>query len=310
MGSGCNNDKYEDLRKSIDLLQRDFTRFVDQLAERGEPFVVATVVRIHGSSLGKPGFKAVVSREGRIIFGTIGGVCPESAIATMAMEALKTGQAKVVKVHLEDARSALDGTLTNASPDDVYVETNCGGMMEIYVEPYLPADRLVLIGQGGKDDVEDGLVRMGKTLGFETVVIDHLPVLSEDPDVLITDLDYDLNEFPFSESDSVIVLTKGERDVPTLEALSKRKLRFVGLMASLQRVTEDIEQLRVRGVAPAFLESLHSPVGVDIGAVTPDEVVVSIMADVIATKRGRHPPHAVFLKVLGGQRGSPPSRAD
>ena len=139
------------------MKQRDFTRFVDQLAERREPFVVATVVRIHGSSLGKPGFKAVVSREGRIVFGTMGGVCPESAIATMALDALSTGQAKVVKVHLEDARSALDGTLKNPSPDEVYVETNCGGMMEIYVEPYLPADRLVLIGQGGKDDVEDGL---------------------------------------------------------------------------------------------------------------------------------------------------------
>ena len=293
------------------MKQRDFTHFVDQLAERGEPFVVATVVRIHGSSLGKPGFKAVVSREGRIVFGTIGGVCPESAVATMSQEALRTGQAKVVKVHLEDARSAVDGTLRNASPDEVYVETNCGGMMEIYVEPYLPADRLVLVGQGGKDDVEEGLVRMGKALGFETVVIDHLPVLSEDPDMLITDLDYDLSKFQFKESDSVVVLTKGERDVPTLEALSKKKTRFVGLMASLQRVRDDVEQLRARGVAPAFIESLHSPVGIDIGAVTSDEVVVSIMADVVATKRGKHSPHAVFLdKVLGGQLGSQPSRAD
>ena len=286
------------------MKQRDFTHFVDQLAERGEPFVVATVVRIRGSSLGKPGFKAVISREGRIVFGTIGGVCPESAVATTAQEALRTGQAKVVTVHLEDARSAVDGTLRNPSPDEVYVETNCGGTMEIYVEPYLPANRLVLIGQGGKDDVEDGLVRMGKTLGFETVVIDHLPVLTDDPDRLITDLDYDLNNFEFAESDSVVVLTKGERDVPTLEVLSRKKVRFVGLLASLQRVKDDVEQLRSRGVAPSFLESLHSPIGVDIGAITPEEVVVSIMADVIATKRGRHPPHAVFLgKALGGQRG-------
>ncbi len=293
------------------MKQREFTHFVDQLAEKREPFVVATVVRIHGSSLGKPGFKAVVSREGRIVFGTIGGVCPESAIATMAQEALRTGQAKVVKVHLEDARSAVDGTLRNPSPDEVYVETNCGGMMEVYVEPYLPADRLVLIGQGGKDDVEDGLVKMGKALGFETVVIDHLPVLSEDPDVLVTDLDYDLNDFKFAESDTVIVLTKGERDVPTLEALSKRTVRFVGILASLQRVTEDVEQLRSRGVAPGFLESLHSPIGVDIGAITPEEVVVSIMADVIATKRGKHSPHAAFLgKVLGSQRAPGSSRKD
>jgi len=285
------------------MKQRDFTHFVDQLMERGEPFAVATVVRIHGSSLGKPGFKAVVSKDGRIVFGTIGGVCPESAIAAMSQEAISTGRARVVTVHLEDARSAVDGTLKNTSPDEVYVETNCGGTMEIYVEPYLPADRLVLVGQGGKDDVEDGLLKLGKTLGFETVVIDHLPVLTDDPDILITDLDYDLNDFEFTASDTVIVLTKGERDVPTLEALSKKKVRFVGLLASMQRVTEDVEQLRGRGVAPSFLESLHSPVGIDIGAITPEEVVVSVMADVIATKRGRHPSHEAFLsKVLGTSR--------
>src|SRR5271170_962465 len=112
----------------------DFTRFVNDLAERREPFAVATVVRIHGSTLGKPGFKAVVSKEGRIVQGTVGGVCPESAIATMSMEALRTGKARVVKVYLEDAKKALEGTLRSTSPDEIYVETNCGGMMEIYVD--------------------------------------------------------------------------------------------------------------------------------------------------------------------------------
>jgi xanthine dehydrogenase accessory factor len=268
---------------------REYTRFIDELAERREPFVVATVVATHGSSLGKPGFKAVISREGRIVQGTVGGVCPESAIATMALEALRTGQAKVVKVHLEDARAALDGTLRQSSPDEIYVETNCGGMMEIYVEPYLAPDRLVIIGQGGKDDVEAGLVSMGKTLGFETVVIDHLPVLTEEPDLAITDLDYDLNKFEFAESDSVILLTKGERDVPSLEAISKGKVRFVGMLASKQRVRDDVEELRRRGVDAGFIESLHAPIGLEIGAITPGEVVVSIMADVIRTKRGSSP---------------------
>src|SRR5208283_2171611 len=147
---------------------RDLTRFMHDLVERREPFVLATVVRIHGSSIGKPGFKAVVSKEGRIVHGTVGGVCPESAIATMALEALHTGKAKVVKVYLEDARGALDGTLKNKNPDEIYVEVNCGGMMEIYVDPYLASDRLIMVGQGGKDDVEDGLVRLGKMLGYET----------------------------------------------------------------------------------------------------------------------------------------------
>ena len=266
---------------------REFTHLLDELAERREPFVVATVVRIHGSSLGKPGFKAVVSKDGTIIHGTVGGVCPESAIAEMSMESLRTGHARIVKVHLEDARAALDGTLKNATPDEVYVETNCGGIMEIYVDPYLPADRLILIGQGGKDEVEGGLVRFGKALGFETVVIDHLPVLNEDPDILITDLDYDLDKFAFAPSDSVVVLTKGERDVSTLEVLASKNVRFVGLLASMQRATDDKGALSKRGVTAAFIASIHAPVGLDIGAVTAEEIALSIMSDVVATKHGK-----------------------
>lgn len=272
--------------KTIDLV-----RFMDELAERREPFVMATVVRIHGSAIGKPGFKAVVSKEGRIVFGTVGGVCPESVIATMALEALHTGKAKVVKVYLEDARGALDGTLRNKSPDEIYVETNCGGMMEIYVDPYLPADRLIMIGQGGKDDVEDGLVRMGKLLGYETVVIDHLPVLTEEPDRLITDLDYNLDGFPFAPSDSVVILTKGERDVTTLECLSRKGVRFVGIMASVQRARDDVGELGKRGVPQSFIDSIHTPIGVDIGAVSAEEIALSILADVTATKHGRHISH-------------------
>ncbi len=270
---------------------REFTSLLHELAERREPFVVATVVNIEGSSLGKPGFKADVSRDGKIIYGPVGGVCPESAIATMAIDALRTGKARVVKVHLRDARAALDGTLNNKNPDEVYVETNCGGMMEIYVDPYQPADRLILIGQGGKDDIEDGLVKFGKALGFETVVIDHLPVLTEDPDILITDLDYDLNEFAFSDSDSVVVMTKGARDVETLEVLAKKTLRYVGMLASRQRTSEDIEALKGDHVPQAFIESIHAPIGLDIGAVTPEEIALSIMTEIIGIKHGKRVPN-------------------
>jgi xanthine dehydrogenase accessory factor len=275
----------------------DLTRFVNALAERREPFVMATVVRVHGSTIGKPGFKAVVSKEGRILFGTVGGVCPESVIATIAMESLRTAKARVVKVYLEDARNALDGTLKNKNPDEIYVETKCGGMMEIYVDPYLPTDRLIMVGQGGKDDIEDGLVRFGKILGYETIVIDHLPVLQEDPDTLVSDLDYDLNSFQFSPTDSVVVLTKGERDIKTLETLSGKGVRFVGMVASRQRTADDLEELRRRGVPAAFIESIHAPIGIDIGAVSAEEIALSIMADVTATKHNKHLPH----KPLAGE---------
>lgn len=170
--------------------------------------------------------------------------------------------------------------------------------MEIYVDPYLPADRLIMIGQGGKDDVEEGLVKFGKALGFETIVIDHLPVLSEDPDRLISDLDYDIDKFDFADSDSVVVLTKGERDVKTLETLENKKLRFVGLMASVQRTTDDLRELKSRGVSQSFIDSIHVPIGVDIGAVSPEEISLSIMADIVATKHGKHLPHKPIVGVL------------
>jgi xanthine dehydrogenase accessory factor len=90
--------------------------------------------------------------------------------------------------------------------------------------------------------------------------------------------------------------------VKTLEILAKKALRFVGLMASMQRARDDLEELRKKGVQQSFLESLHTPIGVDIGAVSPEEISLSIMADIIATKYGKHLPHKALI-------GEVPSRA-
>jgi xanthine dehydrogenase accessory factor len=263
----------------------ELLKIMSSMLERGEPFALATVVRIEGSSLGKPGFKALLSKDGEIIYGTIGGVCPESAIAEVAKEVLNTGAPKIIRVHLESVENALEAIVTGRKGDDIYVETNCGGMMEIYVEPYLHEHRLVIVGQGGKDDVEDALVKLGKMLGFTVVVIDHSPYLSEQPDVLISSLDFDITKFEFKETDSVVILTKGSRDVEILKGLSNFNVMYVGLLASKQRTKTDIEQLVKEGVKKDFIAKIRAPIGLDIGAVTPEEIAVSIMAEIIATKR-------------------------
>lgn len=254
---------------------------------RGEPFAVATVVKTEGSSIGKPGFKVIISGTGEVLYGTLGGACPESAIVPSAKKTMRTGSPKTVKVYLESVEDAVGAVLKSQSEDEIHVETNCGGMMELYLEPYLPPRRLVLIGQGGKDDVEDALVRLGKSLDFEVVVIDHSPMLGEQPDQLIKDLDFSVDKFGFSDSDSVVVLTKGGRDVEILQALSKFKLRYVGLLASGQRVRDDVAKLRESGVKEQFISSLRAPVGADIGAVTPAEIALSIMTEVVAEKYGK-----------------------
>ncbi|HUK80217.1 MAG TPA: XdhC family protein [Nitrososphaerales archaeon] len=269
------------------MKQAEFAKMIDSLASRGAPFAVATVVKIEGSSLGKPGFKVIISAAGEVLYGTLGGVCPESAIVANAKMTMRTGTPKMVKVFLEGVENSVGAVLKSQSEDEVHVETNCGGKMDIYIEPYLPQQRLVLIGQGGKDDVEDALVKMGKTLDFDVVVIDHAPMLTEQPDQLIKDVEYDVAKFPFIDTDSVVVLTRGERDVETLTKLSDFKLRYVGMLGSRQRVRDDLDKLREASVSELFLSSLRAPIGVDIGAVTAPEIALSILAEILAAKYGK-----------------------
>ncbi|MEM3852188.1 MAG: XdhC/CoxI family protein [Methanomassiliicoccales archaeon] len=263
----------------------DFAMKMGELATARKKFAVATVVKIEGSSLGKPGFKAIVTQDGGVEFGSLGGVCPESAIIEVANETMTSGRPRLVRVHLESAEDALKGMVKSRSEDEIHVETFCGGAMDIYVEPYLPPDRLVIIGQGGKDDIEDALVRLGKMLDFDVIVLDRTPVLSVEPDRIVRDIREDLSNFTFTRDDFVVVLTKGAYDIPALKALSAVKTAYVGLLASRKRAKEDFEKLESDGVDKAFLNSVHTPVGVDIGAVTPEEIAVSIMAEIISVRR-------------------------
>ncbi|MFQ5986461.1 MAG: XdhC family protein, partial [Thermoplasmata archaeon] len=197
---------------------------------------------------------------------------------------------RLVKVFLEDVESAVRGTVTSQTRDEIHVETNCGGVMEIYVEPYLPPDRLILVAEGGRDPLEEHLVELGKLLDMEVVVIDHKPVLESEPDVLIEDADYDLDGFDWAERDSVVVLTKGARDIQVLAALAQAPVRYVGLLASRDRIAHDMKELGDLGVDQAFLSRLRAPIGLDMGATTPAELALSIMAEVVGTKYGRRLP--------------------
>lgn len=253
--------------------------------EKRKPFVVATIIDVSGSTLGKPGFKIIISNDENVPYGTLGGACPESSLMPHAKEVMKTGKPKMVKVFLEEAKDALLSMNRTVPENEIHVETFCGGIMDIFLEPYNPAQRLVLIGQGGKDDVQDALIRQGKALGYEVVLIDHSPVTNYEPDEILNDVKDDLSNFEFYPTDSVVVLTKGARDIPILEGLSKVETRYTGLMASHKRAKSDREQLTSKGVSKAFLERLFSPIGIDIGAITPEEIGMSIMAQIVREGR-------------------------
>ena len=269
----------------------EYTERLNDLASRREAFAVATVTKTEGSTLAKPGFKILISGRGDVVRGTLGGGCPEGPICEVALRAMLDGSPRVVRVHLVDAVKAVAGTMRESSEDEIYVETDCGGTLEVFVEPMLPTERVILVGQGGRDDVEDALVHQAKALGFEVVVVDPMPDLREAPDAIVKSAVVDPKTIPIGNRDSIVVLTKGERDVDILESLSKTNARFVGLLASRRRLRKDMEELERRGVPQPFLTRLHAPIGLDIGARTPPELALAIMADVLATKYGRDVPH-------------------
>ncbi len=265
-----------------------YVRTLSELATKREPFAVAAVVKTEGSTLGKPGFKTVISQEGEIVYGTLGGGCPDGPIVQVALQTMKTGVPRVVRVHLVDVTKAVEGTVTSDNPDEIFVETNCGGTMDIYVEPYLPPHRLMIVGQGGRDEIEEHLIHFGKRLGYEVVVVDHLPTLAEKPDELIEAKGYDLSQFPFSPRDAVVVLTRGERDVPVLQALSKVQVGYVGTLSSRTRTKQNFETLQSNGVSEEFLKSIHTPIGLDLGGHAPSEIALAILAEITATRHGRN----------------------
>ncbi len=266
-----------------------FSKRLAELAAKREPFAVATVTRTEGSTLAKPGFKILITHEGHVAGGTLGGGCPEGPIVAVAQETMQTGEPRVLRVHLVDTERAVAGTVRETDPNEIWVQTNCGGTLEVYVEPMLPSQRLVLVGQGGKDEVEAALVHLGNLLGFEVVVIDPAPALPEPPHKIVEASH--VNPADLGPHDYVVVLTKGERDVTILEALSHARVKFVGLLASRHRLRQDLEELDKRGVDLAFRRGLHAPIGLDIGARTPEELALAIMGDVIATKYGKDTAH-------------------
>lgn len=263
-----------------------FATLMGDLARADDPFAVATIVRTFGSTLGKPGFRILVSKEGEVLHGSLGGACPEGPIVSAAVEAMAEGRPRLVRVHLEGLESSIQASIERVE-DEVHLETECGGGMDIYIEPYVQAERLVILGHGGRDELEDRLVALGKMLDFRVVVVDHSPALSTEPDELHDELDFDLGAFEWRPTDTVVILSRTERSTGMLEDLSGSGVRYVGLLASRKRAQRSLDALRRKGVTEEYLETIRTPVGMDIGAIGPGEIALSIMADVVAARRGK-----------------------
>jgi len=245
--------------------------------ERGEAAALVTIVATHGSTPQRVGAKMLVFSDGRTV-GTIGGGCYENDAFWKAREAIGSRTPQLVKYELSDDFAQETGLI-------------CGGQMDVYIEPIEPSPELYVVGAG---HVGFHLARLANDAGFRVHVIDdrekfanrdRFPTAVE---VVVDDISAWVAQTSLPAHAYAVIVTRGHtNDLEALRALAPRDLRYLGLIGSRAKVARIYDQLAADGMPAAQLERVHAPIGLDIGAVTPQEIAVSILAELIAVKHGK-----------------------
>ena len=253
-----------------------FAAVVDAI-ERGEPATLVTIVATTGSTPQRVGAKMLVFADGRSI-GTIGGGCYENDALGKAREAIGNRRPLLVHYELSDDFAQESGLI-------------CGGQMDVYIEPIEPSPELYIIGAG---HVGFHLARLADEVGFRVHIVDdrekfanqeRFPAAAE---IVADDIPDWLGRTTLPPHAYVVIVTRGHtNDLEALRSLAGRDLRYLGLIGSRAKVARIFDELLAGDVPADILERVHAPIGLDIGAVTPQEIAVSILAELIAVKHGK-----------------------
>lgn len=245
---------------------------------RGEEAALVTIVAANGSTPQRVGAKMLVFADGRTV-GTIGGGCYEADAILKARQALAARRPQTVRYDLNDDFAEQTGLV-------------CGGQMELFVEPIEASPAVYIFGAG---HVGYYVGRLAHDAGFTVHVVDdrasfasreRFPYASS---IVVDDIGAWLARAVMPATAYAVIVTRGHRhDLDALRALVTRDLRYVGLIGSRAKVARLYEQvLAAGGVSPEDLARVHAPIGLDLGAVTPQEIAVSIAAELVAVRRGR-----------------------
>ena len=264
-------------------MNREVFAAVADALERGEPAALVTIVATTGSTPQRVGAKMLVFGDGRIV-GTIGGGCYENDAFWKAREAIKTRRPEVVHYELSDDFAQETGLI-------------CGGQMDVYIEPIEPSPELYIIGAG---HVGYHLARLAADVGFRVHVVDdrekfanaeRFPTAAE---VVVDDIPSWIDRANLPSHAYAVIVTRGHtNDLEALRALAPRELRYLGLIGSRAKVARIYDALVEAQMPAEVLQRVHAPIGLDIGAVTPQEIAVSILAELIAVKHGKEHPSAM-----------------
>lgn len=248
----------------------DFYTKTAELAAQGKAFAVATVVRVEGSSSARRGSKAIIDAEGKLVQGWIGGGCAESAVRSEALRCLKLEQPLVITLDMTD--------------ELLGVGMPCGGKMDVYIEPVLPKPELLIAGHGR---IAETLAVLAHVLGFLVIVNDPGADQASFPQAeRVIAEDFDLNQAPIGPNTYVVIATQHKNDHLWLQKALAGEAAYVALIASQHRAKLVLDYLAAEGVPADKIARIFAPAGLDLGAVTPEEIALSIVSQIVALRRG------------------------
>jgi xanthine dehydrogenase accessory factor len=261
------------------MSESDIFEEIVRIKREGTEAALATVVSGDKGSPGKSGVRMLVYPNGKIS-GTVGGGLLEAKVREEALQCIVDKKPKLLEFALDQESADGIGVL-------------CGGKVKVFVEPIQSTPTVYVFGGG---HIAVPLVQFAKTLDFAVVVVDDRPEFANKDrfpladEVRVGDFIEVTNAIDFHENDCVVIITRGhEHDEAVLkECLSKRKLpAYVGMIGSREKIARTFSHLREQGLSEQLLTKVKAPIGLDIGAQSPAEIAISIMAEIVAQGHGK-----------------------
>jgi xanthine dehydrogenase accessory factor len=256
---------------------------VARLQAAEETFVLATVVRTVSVTAAKAGAKAIIRPDGTIVAGWIGGGCARGAVLKAAREALVDGEPRMVSVQPEDLLAEL-GVKPGENRDGVrFAQNMCPskGTMDVFVEPVLPHPSLVILGISS---VALSLATQARQLGYHVTLAAPAADLSATPDADMLIDGYQLGELHQARR-FIVVSTQGKGDEAALRAAVSTEAAYHAFVGSRRKMAALREKLIAEGIDATAINRIKAPAGLDLGAITPEEIAMSILAEITIERR-------------------------
>jgi xanthine dehydrogenase accessory factor len=253
----------------------DIFEEIAKIKREGKRAALATIVNVQGSIPSVVASKMLVREDGSIA-GTVGGGCVESDVRKGAMDVMRDEKPKMFSFSLDQTPDDDNGLV-------------CGGSLQVFIEPVIPSPVLYIVGAG---HVGLSLYKVATLAGFETIVADDRDLYAnrerfpEAREIQAGDLDEILSQLAPNDRSFVVIVTRGHRyDMRVLRWAIDTPALYIGMIGSSRKVLTIYEQLEAQGVSADDLKRVYAPIGLEIGAATPEEIAVSIVAELIAIRR-------------------------